>query len=50
MSELFMRTISFDSKASSKDKHTYANSLHRGLKIILKQLANFASTFAEVLI
>ena len=32
------------------DKHTYANSLHRGLKIIRKQLVDFTSTFAEVLI
>ena len=45
-----MKTISFDSKASSKDKHTYANSLRRGLKIIGKQLVHFPSTFTEVLI
>lgn len=40
--------MSFDSKASSKDKHAYANSLCHELKVIWKQLINFASTLAEV--
>ena len=35
-------------KRVQKVKHTYANSLRHGLKIIRKQLVDFASTFAEV--
>jgi len=33
----------YDSKASSKDMHTYANSLRYGLKIIRKLLTLYSS-------